>query len=285
MTSRTKCHNQHSVLQLFQTLSVGFLTLNLIACGGGGGGSEPTTQRSESATAGLSDIAIAKTVYNDTRTPKGFYTEKFRDDAYYSVSHVKNIDLVPIANRTGMAIYELSSNDFTEALGWSELAASNQLDNKQLVDNSESFMYLEFVRVDPASPQFIQLNRVFKADVLDRAGVDQTNPDRYQGRVTMPTINVSQVKTLIEYLWGFTSSNNYGHAVLTSYTSESDDQFSHTMLQADLNINYHGGCDIIEVYEHHYTVSKDSGFIWMDKSLQRLIKARRNGSQIEVCEP
>lgn len=276
MTGRIKYINQPLVLQFSRLLELAILSLLLSACGS----AEAPVPTSSSVNAGeINDLAIANAVYFDERTPDDFYHEELQDDAFYSISNVKNIDLLPIVNRGGLPAYELVSDDYVEAMGWSEQAAGHDVTYKQLVDNNETMLYQQFTRVDPASPEFIQLHRVIKASVLDRTGVD----DYYKGRITIADMTAAQVKLILEYLWTFTYDNNTGNAVLVSYTTETDDEFIHIMQQARLHMSYAESCDTIEVYDIRYTVEKASGFIWKNEVLTSVISAKRTGDRIEIC--
>ena len=230
-------------------------------------------------------MVIANALYFDKRTPAGFYKEDFQNDNFYSVSHVKNTSLLPVVDRAGLAVHELASNDFVEAMTWSDKAAEYQPSYQQLADNTETKLYFQFTRFDPASPQFINMHRVFKASVLDRNGVDRSDENAsYKGRITMPNPTAADIKMIVEYLWMFTLSNNYRNAVLESYTTESETEFVHIMKQARLNLNYNGGCDDVEVYEVRYRVPKDSGFIWKEKVLTETFSAKRTDSYLEICQ-
>lgn len=281
MRSKTKCINQPVVLQFIQFLTLGLFILNITACSSGAG---EASAADGSAVKGNSDatvdLAIAQAVYFDERIPAGFYTEANPDDAYYVTSHVKNTDILPLVDRAGQPVYELASDDFSESMAWSEQSAGYQATYKQLVDNSETSLYHQFTRVDPNSPQVIYLNRVLKASVLDRNGVD----DNYKGRITLGTVTASDIKLIVEYLWTFTMDNNYGNAVLSSLSSETDDEFVQVLQQAKLTAGIDGACDSIEVYESRYSVSKASGFIWKDKVVQRVISTKRTGESLEICQ-
>lgn len=268
-----------------------FLAFTLSACGGGGGEAsaiEPVT----GANAALlstnvvdNDTAILQAVYFDDRTPDGFYSESYPDsDVYYSTSHVKNVELLPIVDRAGMARYELSTDDFAEALAWSEAAANNQPAYKQLVDNRETELYFEFTRVDLNNPQFVHLSRVFKASAMDRSAVDLNVDGIYNGRITLPTLTADRVKMLMEYFWMFSFSNNTGNAVLASTTTETDTDYVHTMIEAKLTMRAAGQCDTVEVFETTYTVQKDTGDIWNSKQMVREISSKRDGSEIVTCD-
>lgn len=282
MKNRSKYGLRYQVLPLLPMLMAGVVVLTLSACSSGG----PDTSGAESAAKiNNGEMVIAKALYFDKRTPDGFYKESVPNDAFYSVTHVKNTSLLPVADRAGLPVHELASNDFSEALLWSDKAAKYQPSYSQLAGNSETMLYYQFTRFDPASPQFINMHRVFKASVLDRSGVDRNDENAsYKGRITMPNLTADKVKLIIEYLWMFTLSNNYRNAILESYTTETETEFVHIMKQAQLKLNYNSGCDDVEVYDVRYRIPKDSGFIWKEKVLTDSFRAKRTDSYLEICK-
>lgn len=279
MKSVSKCAYQSHIVQL---CLMGIIVLLLSACGG----ATTDTQGANNINAGEAvNMKIADALYFDKKTPAGFYKEDLQDDVFYSITHVKNTSLLPVVDRDESSSYELSSDDFVEALSWSDKAAEYQISHQQLIDNSETWLYHQFTRFNPDEPQFINMHRVFKASVLDRNGVLRSDEDsNYKGRITMPGPTVEQVKMIVEYLWMFTMSNNYSNAVVTSYTTETDNAFIHVMEQAMLDSSYSESCDHIKLYEIRYTVPKDSGFIWREKVFIRDFLAKRTGDYLEICE-
>ena len=271
--------------RFFDCIYLLFLVLTLSACNSGSENSA-TSSDVEYQNLPLSivisdnDSAILQAVYFDIRTPEGFYTESYADSSvYYSISHVKNVELLPLANRSGVASYELSTDDFTEALEWSEQAANYQPAYKQLVDNRETNLYFEFTRVDLNNPQFVHLSRVFKKSALDRSGTDLNQLDIYQGKIAIQMLSAERVKMLMEYFWTFSFSNNTGNAVLKSNTIETDISYIHTMEEAKLTIRSADQCDTVEIFETTYTVQKDTGDIWREQEMIREISSKRYGDK------
>lgn len=263
---------------LFACLVV--MTPFLASCGGSGESSASlNTGNSALSFNQSSDIQIAETVYFDARTPDGFYQESYSNDNFYVISHIKNTDLLALVDRAGVVSYELSSNNFNEALTWTNTSESYQATNKQLVDNTETSMYYQFTRVDPIAPEIVYYQRVLKSTVLDRNGVDDT----YKGVITIPAITAADVKLIVEYLWSFTSNNNYGFAVLDSTVTEGAADFIYRMEQVNLNMSFDESCDSIELYEVTYSVLKATGAITKSAVLQRVILAKRSGDYIEIC--
>jgi len=277
MTSNTAYINKDVELPLIHFLWLALLVILLSSCSSSSESQHLQSNSVDNAKA----MKIASALYFDQRTPTDFYKENFQNDKFHITSHVKNTDLLPISSRQGLTSYELSSNDFVEAMNWSEQSVVLQTSYKQLVDTTETLLYYQFTRVDPTAPQFIHLNRVLKANALDRNGVDSS----YKGRITLVNMTVSDVKYIVEYLWTFTMNNNYGNAVLSSSITESSTEFVYFMQQASLNSNFSGSCDAIDVYDVRYTVSKASGFIRKSETLNQTIKARRTGDNLEICGP
>lgn len=278
----------------FFSISLLFLSLTLSACGGGGQGSSTETAGGNSS-ASLSSVGVNVDAYNDmdilralylnVRTPAGFHSETYPySDVYYSTSHVKSAELLPIAHRAGVARYELSTDDFAEALDWSEQAAILMPMYKQLVDTRETDLYFEFTRVNLNYPQFVHLSRVFKSSAIDRSGVDLTQPGTYQGRITLQTLPADRVKMIMEYFWTFSFSNNTGNAVLKSYTTETDTDYIHKMEEAKLITGPLGQCDTVEIFETTYLVEKETGDIWKYQEMTREISSKYNEGEFEVCD-
>ena len=241
----------------------------------------------DSPSADNEDQEILDALYRDIRTPPDFYTEEFSDNDFTSLSHVKSVILNhgehPIIYELTI-IYELSADDFSEALEFSEIEADLQFSYKQMVDVTETEFYFQFTRVNPGLPEFVHFSRVFKQSSLDRSGVDRSQPDGYQGIITIPELTVQRVKDIIEYLWNFTLSNNYGNVVVESETSESLTEFVHSMIEARLVISSSNTCDTVEVFEIQNTVQKGSGLIWKESTLLREISMQRDGSGFYLCE-
>lgn len=278
MRSSDQYHYRSKYLLYIRLLLTGVIVSFLVACGS-------VTDPQDTNNSETVEMTIAGALYFDERIPDGFYKEELPDDVFYTTSHVKNVSLLPVIDRAGLADYELSSDDYVEALAWSDKAAEYQQSYKQLTDIVDTELYYQFTRFDPDLPQFINRHRVFKASVLDRSGVDRSDEDSaYKGKITMPDLTAEKVKLIIEYLWMFTLSNNYRNAVLESYVTEIDDEFIHIMKQAKLDFAYSESCDSITVYDIRYTVSKSTGFIWKEKVLTAEFSAKRSGTYLEICD-
>jgi len=230
-----------------------------------------------------SDYEIMTKVYTDQRTPDGFYQESL-PDTWYTIRHLKNTDLLEGVVPSGTPVYGLGTDDFTEALNWSETIALQQAVYEQLVDTTETDLYFQFTRFSPGTPDNTHYSRVFKSSSLDRSGYDLGNPGIYLGMITWQPLTAEQVKYVIEYLWTFTFNNNYGNAVLESYTEETDSEFIHTMTEARLIMDYAGNCDTIQIFDTQYSVQKTDGMIFQVEYLIREFYSERIGNDYQVCE-
>lgn len=274
------------------------LVMALTACQQGGGDKNMSSQRQpisvtqqdaspdELASTSLSnwsDRDIAEAIYTDQRTPEDFYQLKVAGDAYYTTYQLKNTDLLAPADRDGMPVYELSTDDFSQALQWVETAAQNRPVYKQLVDSTETDLYFQFSRVDLTNPQFVDNYRVFKSSALDRSGVDITNPGAFQGTITKDPLSTALVKTIDEYLWTFSYANNYGTAVLQSTVTEYNNAFTHTIMEARLEPAFDGGCDTITVVTITNNVDKTTGNINRQEEPIRTLYAQRDQYGFQLC--
>lgn len=231
----------------------------------------------------MDDSAIMEAIYFDHRIPDDFYRENFPNDTYHSISHVKNVDLMLPAASSGLPRYELSANNFSEALDWSETSATLQPTYRELTDNTHTELYFQFTRVDQSNPEFVHINRVLKKTALDRSNVDLDSSDDYQGRILIQPLTKDSVKNVVEYFWTFSYSNNYGNTVLDSSTVEIEDEFIHILQEARLQMNPLGNCDTIELFETHYTVEKNSGDVHKNTVHIRNISSRRDGWEPTTC--
>ncbi|MGD8886215.1 MAG: hypothetical protein PVF34_11355 [Gammaproteobacteria bacterium] len=283
---------------LKQHLIIGLgVALMLGGCQQGGGNADTSSTQSQGVSViqqdagqttvtGIStwsDADIAQAVYTDRRVPEDFYQLDSSDDAFYTTYQLKNTDLVAPADRDGLPVYELSTNDFSEALQWTETAAGHRPVYKQLVDTTETDLYFEFTRVDLNNPQFVDRYRVLKRSVVNRDGVDLSHPDNYHGTVTAVSASAELVKTLDEYFWTFSAANNYGIAVLESTIAENTDAFSHAMVEARLQPAFDGSCDTITVVNVTYSTDKASGDIYTMENVIHTVYAQRNAYGFELC--
>ncbi len=267
------------------------VTLSISACGGGGSSDDTSDDAasitaveaasentSENPLAFLDNNHIMTALYTNVRTPDDFYTETSPPpDTFQTIRHIKNNDVptLPVVATQ----YELCSNDFSEALSWSD-----SLGDGDLVDNRDHAIFFEFTRVHLSSPETTTLHRVYKCDHVNRNTVDLLNPSSHLGQYTQTPQQASSIKTLLEYFWRFTISNNYGNAILGSVTIEQTDRYQHTFYQATLSSTNNSQCDAIDVYRIEYLISKADGTISKNQKSHSSFSAINNGGSYEICQ-
>ena len=259
--------------------------LLLAACGGGG--VSPTTASPQAVTptptegrpVTQSDTEIATLLYNDTqRTPSGFYTDSAPSfNGYVSTAHLKAPDV-----GLGARAYELCTDDWNQALQWSDSAAASGSSQDALTGNAETALYFEFQRLRNGQPQGYIRQRVFKCAFVNRDDVDLTQTDGPAGRLNANP-QAGSLQQLSEYLWTFTSFNNTGNAVLRSVSGASTGTLTQTLYIATLSAGANGACDTIQVLAWRHSLQVDNGAV--TRSLQPLwsFTAQQQSGSVSLC--
>ncbi len=284
----------YSTQRIAMILSCFAVALSLTACGGASGGSGVVNSAGNKAVDAVvdADMAILHAVYFDQRTPPGFYQlsapATASSSGSYRLSHVKNTDILPPVDRANKPVYELSTNDYVEAMSWSEIAAKYQKVYRQFVNISDTDLYFQITRVDMNNPKVSYYDRIFKRSAIDRRGVDRSVPVSaqttvYMGKISPATLSLARVKQLIEYLWAFSESNNFGNAVISTSIAENANNIVYHMKEAQLALSYSAQCDTVSIYDVDYLVDKSTGRINRTTVLSRQLSAKRNGAQVSLC--
>ncbi len=270
----------------FALLTLLCLLALLSACGGSSGESVVSEVAAKSPVD--TEQTVLQALYRDQRTPEGFYQALPSDSGYYSVTHIKNTDILPLAQRTGQPVYELSTNDFTEALAWSEQQAVNTNRYRDLVDTTETDLFFQFSRVDMDEPDVTYYSRVLKRSAIDRDQVDlkAANDDVpwYVGKIAPENINAGHMRLILEYLWAFTGSNNFGYAVTDTRLLEQSSRIVYELEEARLTLDYSADCDRVAVYRIQYSLNKLTGDISKQATLDRSFLASQIDGQYLICE-
>jgi hypothetical protein len=269
---------------------IGILGIVLTACGGGGGGESAPPSTAPSTQSAIStrpvaqtDIEIAQALYLDNqRKPANFLVDAAPSGlGAVATLHLKNSD-VGIA---GASQYELCTDDFNQALAWSETAANSNGNHDVLVSNDATARYFEFSRTRNSTPTLYVRSRIYKCSYLDRANVnlqDTVSATRTAGQLAVNQVNSSELRTLSEYLWQFTTFNNAGHAVLMS-SSSTGQNLSHTLYIASMTRAAVGQtCDEVEVTTWTHSVTS-TGAVQLRVDEAWSYGIRRTGGLIEYC--
>lgn len=260
----------------------GGIALLLCACGGGGDelstGGAPNTLAAGGVTYTHSEIAAL--IYSDSqRTPDGFYIESAPVfSGYVATSHLKTTDV----NGSAVLVHELCSDDFNQALQWSETANTLSGDNASLTGNDATERYFEFDRLRTSTPPGYLRQRVYKCAYLDRGTVDLQATSGAAGTFNARPLDAAALKQLSEYLWQFTGYNNFGNVVLRSIGTSGSNSLAHSLIIATL-LSSSDGCDTIDVAEWQHTVDSGNGELTLSLTPLFSFQAQESNGSVSLC--
>jgi hypothetical protein len=259
----------------------------LSACGGGGGKSAAPAPTASAPPRPVeqSDLQIAQSVYGDgPRTPAGFYSDPAPSGyGYVSTMHVKNgnVDTTVAAPEP---LYELCTDDWNEALAWSELSAQHEPQYSDLVATTDDPRYFEFGRVRQGDPTFYVRARVFKCAYLDRSNANLREAAGPAGTLNRRPLTAAELRDLSEYLWQFTPYNNVGYAVLESSGSSSGTRLSHTLHIGSLaRGGLSNSCDRVDVMVWRHTLDTANGAIELEVQTLWSFGAHEAAGGVTLC--
>jgi len=259
--------------------------LLVASCGGGGGsGSSSSSNAVASRPVEQSDQQIATAIYiGSARTPAGFYAESPPSGhALVATTHLKNTDVDTSLDST-QAQFELCTDDWNEALTWSEASARATPQYANLVATNDDARFFEFARVQSGEPEVYLQTRVYKCAYLDRASANLRVANGAAGKLNFRPIIASELQRISEYLWQFTSYNNFGSVVLNSIGANGT-TLSHTLHIAKL---VRGGvspsCDRIDVIAWKHSVDAATGTLTLTAQTSFSFGARENAGIAELC--
>jgi hypothetical protein len=275
--------SRHSQLRLLMLA----VTLAVSACGGGGGGGD-TTATAASLTpprpVEQSDLQIASAIYSgNSRTPAGFAIETPPNvQGVVATAHVKNTDVDPDVPASS-AQFELCTNDWNQALAWSETSAHSKLQYANLIATNEDPRYFEFARMQLGSPEVYVQSRIYKCAYLNRANANLREGSGAAGQLNVRPLESSELRRTSEYLWQFTTYNNFGNVVLksagTSGTTPEHTLFIATLARGGLSAT----CDRIDVVAWRHRLDASSGALTLDMQTLWTFGARESAGIAELC--
>jgi hypothetical protein len=266
-------------------LIISGVILLLGACGGGGAENSATPNlQTAGVSAGVTqtNAEIAALIYNDSqRTPSGFYTEAVPVfSGYVATSHLKTTDI----NSVAVLHYELCTDDFNQALQWSDTANSLSGDNATLTGNDTTDVYFEFDRLRPGTPQGYLRQRVYKCAYLNRNTVDLQASSGDAGILNARPLNTTTLKNLSEYLWQFTAYNNFGNVVLNSSGASGSNSLTHSIVVATLTrANSADSCDSIDVATWQHSLDSTTGDLTLSVTPLFTFQAQESNGAVLVC--
>lgn len=244
-------------------MRLAFMTLLVLAGCGGGGESADAPAAGVPAQPGRAvaqpDAEIAALVYSDRqRTPPGF------------------VDDAPPSGYWQVATTHLAgcTDDWDEALAWSETAAQDAAVYSDLVATQTDPRYHEFGRVTRATPATYLRMRVYRCAYFDPVA----------GELNVRPLDAALVASFAEYQWLFTTYNNFGNVVLERATRATEAAIGHTLDIAVLERAADpGDCDRIDVIAWSWSVDPASGAVTVDTAPLFSLRARLVAGVSEVC--
>ncbi len=265
----------------------GSIALLLCACGGGGGAADtsvPPTVSTASVSVGVTQTnsQIASLIYTDSqRTPSDFNIDSVPVfSGYVATSHLKTTDI----NSNAVLHYELCTDDFNQALQWSDTANSVSGDNATLTGNDSTERYFEFDRLRASTPQGYLRQRVYKCAYVNRNTVDLQASAGDAGILNARPLDTATLKGLSEYLWQFTRYNNFDNVVLSSSGSVGNNSLTHSLIIATLTrASSSGSCDAIDLVTWKHTLNTATGELTLSVTPLFSIHAQESGGAVSVC--
>jgi hypothetical protein len=224
------------------------------------------------------DRDVAARLYAGTpRTPPGFAA----DPAPQSFAQVTTYHLK--SSHVGFAAavpFELCTDDWSEAFGWSETVAAQASPYLDFVANETTPSYFELDRVPRGQPDRYVRMRVFRCAYLERTGVDATAANGPAGVLNARPIDAMALRDVSEYLWLFSAYNNAGHVVLASESSA----LAHTITIASLErASDTSACDRVVVRLWSHVADAATGALVLATETMREFLVRRAGESIAGC--
>jgi hypothetical protein len=217
------------------------------------------------------DDEIIRKAYSHYSLPPWFSTEDFNSIAPY---YENTISIFPLAER-GTSWFELSTNDHSQALAWSEASSRNSAYYRELVSQRETEKFFEFKRVYAAHPNDAILSRVHKSSYLDRSEFDKLHKGSVLGRFQVHPVTIESVKKLIEYLWCVDSNYDLGTGILSTWMSENTMYVDYLLQDYDIVYGDWGMHDTIILTNATFRVEKASGLISYSRQVVRTIEGRQ----------
>lgn len=258
--------------------------LLLSSCGGGGG--SPPAVAGAAATYGItqSNLEIAAALYQDAqRTPPGFVSDPPPAGAQLvATRHLQSHDL----SLTAAANYEVCTDNWNEALAWSEQTAALGGSYASLVGTIDTSRYFEFDRTRPGTPVLLLRQRVYLCSYLDRSNTSVEVGSGPAGMLNVRPETAADLRLLSEYLWRFTAWNNFGSSVLTSVEDPGAAELGHTLVIATLVRDaISSGCDRIDVLRWRHSLDAASGALQRSLATLWSFSAHQTGMLAVDCPP
>ncbi len=257
-----------------------FLSLPLSSCRSSENGAPASDGDSEAA---ISNDEVLRKMYDTNyEVPAGFYKDSRADSTRsYTVYHLKDVTNA----------FELCSSSFEAARDWEAADNEDREIGGVYVGSAETQMYYEFIRElsypssvgntsGTTSPGYA---RVFKCDYVNRDGVDRSIRNGYAGTLNIRPLEKSQLADYVEYLWQFTYFQPAQKKVLDTTQHEDATSIRHNLLLGLLTDQGSDRCNLIEVVEWSFDLSKESSQITKQFKLLRSFEAQQDAGAGTIC--
>ncbi len=236
--------------------------LALTGCGGGGG-------ESPAPAPGAPAQVVRPVVQTDAEIAALLYSDRQRTPADFP------LDLPPSGHEQVTTLHLAGcTDDWDEALAWSETAANDAPVYSDLVATVTDPRYYEFGRA-PRTPadDYVRM-RVYRCAFFDPVA----------GTLNVRPLDAVTVGQFAAYQWQFTPYNNFGNVVLERATRTTSSAIEHTLDLATLTrATGAGACDRVEVIAWTWRVLLATGKVEVETAALLDFRARLTDGVAEVC--
>lgn len=239
----------------------------------------------EDAAKELTNEAVMAMVYDPGYSvPRGFLVDVRADtQGSYTIYHVKDPSIS----------YELCTDDHAQALEWEAEDSDSRDVNGVFIASTDTEKYFEVVReleyadsignvTDPTSPGYF---RILKCSYANRDGVDRNLRNGFAGVINVLPLTQPVVRDYVEYFWQFTFFWPARKSVLASVGVETDAAYVQTLVLGFLTRQGSDRCDLIEIVDWTFSVSRTTGEVSKSFRLRRAFEAELVGGQPMICVP
>ena len=196
-------------------------------------------------------------IYNTTyRYPDGYYFDMHDEITQsYTLYQVKDFS----------NSYELCTDNELEAIRLEQEDNDRRVVNGQFITYTQNERYFEFVRELDVSgsigntgltePGFA---RIYKCSYVNRSGVDRNDFNGYGG-IMNADLSEQVVREFVQYTNFFTFWWPRTAKTLQFNSEENNDEFIHALLLGLRTNQGTGKCDLIQLFDWRWTVSKSTG--------------------------
>ncbi len=208
--------------------------------------------------------------YTSYKYPDDFYHE---DLGGASIYYNNTLSILPLGSRTRHWV-ELSTDDRDQAFAWSVATDTNSAYHRDLVSERQTDKYFEFRRVYLKNPTDDILSKVHKLSDVDRSMFDYFNPAPLIAKLNIRPIDFVSFREFVGYYWFVQNYNIGGEQVLATFSRQSADSVWCVVYQLSVNYGDIGMHDEISLGRSLYSVSRQTGDVFLSSTVLRTIQGR-----------